>query len=147
MSKKFILIILFFFTILILTGCNQIEDSNGNDDYTIQTISNEDIIKKSSYSALGFVETNINGKYTKKANKFSGVYKVLSVEANNEKLSISMESSVTAGNFRIVLIKGDEIIDDFELNTTDTITIDNANGTYIVKIVGESAKFTLKYSK
>lgn len=146
MNKKYFLIMIFFM-FLSLTACTHIGDTNGDQDFTIETFTDLDIINKSSHMALGFVESNLNGKITIKAKKFSGVYGIYSVNANNEPLSITVESSCSSGNLRIVLINDETIIGDYEINTTDSIDIENANGKYIVKIVGESAKFSLKINK
>jgi len=147
MKKKIIFLFLFVFILVTFSGCTHIEDTNGAEDYTIETFTDDDIIKKSSYSALGFVETNINGKITIKISKFSGVYEITSLNPKNETLVFTVESKCSLGNFRIVLIKDDAIIRDILINTTEKVEIENANGKYIMKIVGESANFSLTITK
>ena len=71
---KKITLILFLFLILFLTGCGlgHIEDINGEDDYSLATLSEENLIKgTNSYSSFGSFTSTINNKFTQKVKKMS----------------------------------------------------------------------------
>lgn len=147
--KKFLFVLVGFIMLFSFTACNfgQVEDTNGEDDYSLVKYSDEDITKKSSsYSALGLIKKNIGSNKSISASKFSGIYTIETVDLSSGTLVFSIESELTSGNFRIVIVKDGSIVEDAELNKTDTIEITNANGKYILKIVGESAKFSVKWT-
>lgn len=142
-----------FFSLLclgfLLVGCNigQIEDTNGESDFTIETISDKKIISRSSSNFIANSVTNKIGSNTSiKVGKFSGVKELETTRVSNQTLTYEIESNCTYGNFRIVIVHNSEIIRDVAINSSEIITINNANGTYYLKIVGESAKFSLDYS-
>lgn len=147
--KKFLFVLVSVFMLIGFTGCNfgQVEDTNGEDDYSLVKYTDGDITNKSSsYSALGLLENNIGSNKSISASKFSGIYTIDTIDVSSGTLVFSIESELTAGNFRIVIVKDGSIVDDAELNKTDTIEIVNANGKYVLKVVGESAKFSVKWT-
>lgn len=144
--KKIIIIILFL--AVFLGGCiKQIEDTNGTDDYTIETFTDEDITaNRTSYIIVSSFTTTINNVTTVKIGKFSGIYELEKTRVPNSNLQYQIASTCTSGNFRIVIVKDNEILDDVQINTSKTISYPNANGTYQLRIVGESAKIEMNYS-
>jgi len=133
----------------IIAGCSlgQIEDTNGTEDFTIQTFTDSDITSnRSSRTTFNSSIITYNNNTKVKIGKFSGVYELESFKVSNQTLVFNIESSCTNGNFRIVIICDDEIVNDVKINSNETITIENTNGTYSLKIIGESAKISVDYS-
>lgn len=145
MKKVFLLIIMCF----MLVGCSHIEDTNGSDDYSIVTYSNDDILNKSSsYITVGYSESikSLGGKTIGKVNcnKFSGI-KNIEKSRYDSKVNIDIKCNVTSGNFKVVVIYDDMIYKTILANTSQSFSM-NVDGYLTIKIVGESAKFSLEYS-
>lgn len=136
-----VLLLILFAT---LTGClPHIDDTNGNDDFRLQAITDRQIVTGMDTKSTLYSGTNSDNKATLKINKFSGVKELLSKSVNNETLTFSINCSVTSGNFRGVIVKDGEIIQDFDINGESVVSFPDATGTYIVKVAGESAKFRI----
>ena len=145
MRKSILLMILLFFVIM-LTACKHVEDTNGTDDYTIQTYTDADILSNhNKYVVVGMVQTSLRNQGKFNASKLSGVCKIDQVNAKNETITFDLDVKCENDNMKVVLIHGDKIIKDFKINSQETYTIENANGKYILKVVGESAKFKINY--
>ena len=93
---KKILCLLLLFMVFGLTSCSHIEDTNGPDNYSLETFSDEDIIYGSSTSTTFMVlETYsvLNGKSTGSysVGKLSGVITVLEDDWSNRKLKFDIK--------------------------------------------------------
>ena len=141
--KKFLLFILTMSLVFSLVGCGiEIEDTNGEDDYSLNTITDDNIISldlgASTYS------TSVDERPIEfKANNFSGVAEIFS---ENYFLASSIEIQVTsvnvnAGNLRLVVVCDDEIVHDFDINTTELqqYLLEDVKGSVSVRVAGESA--------
>ena len=140
------LILIFLILSLLLTGCEygQIEDTNGEEDYSIQTIL-DDKIKEGPNTRYV-----INSKWSTKDNvttmkieKFSGLFLLRTTHVTNKTLTYEIDSIVEKGNFKIVIVKNNEEIINVLINSTELVTINDAEGKYQIKAVGESAKFKM----
>ena len=60
--RKIITIITLFLFALILTSCSEYQDTNGEDDYTLQSITDDEIIDDSNYSVIGSYRNVIKNK-------------------------------------------------------------------------------------
>lgn len=126
-----------------------IEDTNGADNYSLQKITDEDIInlnlgtKGSFNERTGFVSETV--EYS--ADKFTGVMELYDEYVIANQLDITVNhAQVTSGNFRIVLLVNDEIVHDFTLNElTQTYTLENVSGYVSLRVAGESAAFMFDY--
>lgn len=130
-------------------GIEHIEDTNGPDDYSLTTITDENIINL-DVSAINVKTQNslISDTITYSSNKFSGVYEVFldNVITNYFEITVN-HTQVNSGNFRMVLLVNDEIVHDFNLNKlTQTYSMENVAGTVSLRIAGESADFMFDYS-
>ena len=128
---------------LSLSACFlHIKDTNGDDDFTIQTIDDDEIIQSNKNIAMGAVTTHVGNDYTVKIKRLSGVMQVadLSLQGIGQAV-IRTDMDVKSGNCRLVLVHGNNIIYDFELHGEDSYTV-RTSGTYYLKLVGESAKVT-----
>ena len=146
--KQLISLLIIIILLFTLSGCvKHVEDTNGVDDFTIQTYTDADIESgKTSSTKFGSVETTINNNTHLKVSKFTGVEELLSTKATNQTLIYNVESTCKQGNFRIVILKDGSIIRDVRINSKETITLENCNGRYKLMMVGESAKIDIKYS-
>ncbi len=137
---------------------NKYKDTNGADNFSLQHISDEQILDNytnvttnnyiyhSSGKATGF--ENYSGydheSMFASAEKLSGKQVIQATKALTNNVELTAETKVKSGNFRLVVIIDKEIYDDFKINTKDTIKIKNCKGKEIlVYIVGENAKFEL----
>ncbi|MCH5163754.1 MAG: hypothetical protein J1F36_01920 [Clostridiales bacterium] len=125
-------------------GCGHIKDTNGDDDFSLVTLSEQQIIKGNSSVSSVSASNQWNNKYNLKVSKFSGVKELKKITLKSGTQKITTDVNVSAGNFRMVLISGGQIVYDFDINGTSSATI--SEGTYIIKIAGESASFNLSFS-
>lgn len=130
-----------------LAACGQIEDTNGEDDYSLATITEEQLVKgTNSSSKVGFLHTQINDSHTFKVNKFSGVEAIESIRATESTKSITflVECTRNSGNLYVYVRCDGQIVGDFEIGTKDDLVIENpAPGKYELCVAGESASYEL----
>ena len=147
--KKFLVFVLLL-TIFGLTGCSHIEDTNGEDDYSITTITDQDIIDGMNNLWVGSISSSkkIDGKTTGtlKVNKFSGVSEIAEFISKNTLILMTISNTCTAGNLMVVVTSEDEILLKVYANESKSVEIPNNGKKYQIKVVGESAKFSLEYS-
>ncbi len=125
-----------------------IEDTNGDDNYTLQQITDFNIIKM-DMGALNLVESDelFNNLPTFKSNKYTGVSEIYMSNLIANRFDITLyNTTVTKGNFKIVLVYNDEIVHEFKLNELmQTYTLEDVKGTVSLRIAGESADFKFSY--
>lgn len=125
-----------------------IEDTNGPDIYKLQQINDSNIIKM-DMGALNVTQAEelFNNLPTFKSKKFTGVYELYKTNLVGNRFDITLyNTTVNAGNFRVVLVYNDEIVHEFKLNElSETYTLENPKGTVALRIAGESADFKLSY--
>lgn len=130
-----------------LVACGQIEDTNGEQDYSLATITEEQLVKgTNSSSKVGFLHTQINDSHTFKVNKFSGVEAIESVRATESTKSIIflVESTRKSGNLFVYVRCDSQIVGEFEIGARDDLVIENpAPGKYELCVAGESASYEL----
>jgi len=125
-----------------------IEDTNGADNYTLQTITDENICNRDIGALNVKTKTGIlNDVVTYKSDCFTGVYEVFTENIVTNRYEITVNhASVNAGNFKMVLCIDDEIVHVFELNElTQTFLMEDVAGTVSLRIAGESADFMFDY--
>lgn len=124
------------------------EDTNGENDYTLQTITDENIIHlETGSSGLSYSEFHLGDVTFSKgysAKNFNGVDQLYTT-------NYLLPSTVTVyigtlnisqGNFRLVALNNDEIIYDFPLDAfNETFTFENITGNFSIHLAGESAAF------
>lgn len=145
--KKIVVLLFFSILLISLTACvSHVEDTNGEDNYTIETFSDDDIVNsKISHISFGSMISRTNGKGNAHIKKFSGVYELENFKLDNEYLKIEVDSECFSGNFALVLIVDNQIIKIFENNSTETYEIEKANGNFRLRMVGESANIKVEY--
>ncbi len=125
-----------------------IEDTNGSDNYGLQTITDSNIVNR-DVCAMG-LETKtdtISNTTTYSSNKFTGVEEIYGTNIIGNRFEITINHArVDSGNFKIVLLEHDKIVHEFKLNElTQTYVLDNPDGYISLRIAGESAHFMFDY--
>lgn len=136
------LIIVLTFT---LSSCTQIKDTNGDDDYTIETLSDEllfDSINK--YVMIGSFSSHNDNKHIYKMSIISGV-KELHTFDNNKYFTIDTKVEVKSGNVKLVLVDNTNILKEFAINDIDTFTFDTSSSIVRLMLMAESANVSIEY--
>lgn len=125
-----------------------IADTNGPDDFTLQTIT-DDNIRNRDIGALNVGQSTslVSDTVSYSSKKFTGVYEVFTQNIVTNRYEITVNHArVDAGNFKMVLCVDDEIVHEFTLNTlSQTFVLEHVNGTVSLRIAGESADFMFDY--
>ena len=134
-----------------LAGCGSTTyaDTNGDDVFTLQTITDENIIHLEigssglNYSEEGLSDVTLSSEYS--AKDFNGVeqlYTTNFIVPSDVHIYIG-HMNVDSGNFKLVAINNDEIIHEFALDTfNEEFTFENLEGSFSVHLAGESAAFS-----
>ena len=146
-----VFIVAFIVVFIILASNNKIEhieDTNGADNYSLQTITDENIEKR-DIGAKGFASetNNITNKTKYYSKKFTGVTEVDGGTSISSEYTIFIHRFVVKeGNAKLVLLQDDKIVHEFAPGETmQEFTVENAKGSYMsLRIAGESAKFELE---
>ena len=143
-----VLVFIAVFAIRMLqSDLEHIEDTNGADNYSLQQITDSNIINM-DIGALNFSMTDTPltlKEYS--SEKFTGVAEIYLTNIWGNRFDITLYNLwVESGNFKAVLIHNDEIVHEFRLNELmQTYTLENPNGTVALRIAGESADFEFSY--
>ncbi len=125
-----------------------IEDNNGADNFSLQTITDSNIINR-DVGAMGLKKSTdtIFNTITYSSNKFTGVEEIFGENIWGNRFEITVNHArVDSGNFKIVLLEDDKIVHEFTLNElTQTYVLENPNGYISLRIAGESADFMFDY--
>ena len=147
--RKFILLFLTVCLTMTLSAClTQYEDTNGADDFSLQTITDQNIINLDiGASGLTYTQENLgdlisSSEYSSK--NFNGVEQIY---LTNFLLPSDIEvyighMNVKQGNFKLVVVNNDEIIHEFALDTFgETFRFEDITGSFSIHVAGESAAF------
>ena len=136
---------------------NAIPDTNGAENFALATITMDQMIHKElgSYQKLSGCkgtgeQTNVRDNrkeydYTQMsahAKSFSGVGNLQVTITEHNVLTLDIESTVTSGNYAIIILIDGELHSEVPINQSTQITLtDIANKTVIVRMAGESAEY------
>lgn len=130
-------------------GLEHIEDTNGADNFTLQTITDDNIINMDT-GALNFNKTTdpLTNVTTYSSDKFTGVAEIYGVNYKGNRFDITVNHArVDSGNFKIVLLEDNRIVHEFKLNElSQSFTLENPSGYISLRIAGESADFLFDYT-
>lgn len=147
---KKILIILLVLLVMTLSSCSHIEDTNGPNDFSVVTFTDEELLKGfNSYSAFGmmrnstYINNVLNGSCS--VAKLSGLYKIDSYRNNDAIINFNINFTCEEGNALLVIVSNEQIIKKIEANSEVEFNLDNNQDRYDLIVVGESAKLSLKY--
>lgn len=134
-----------------------IPDVNGDSDFSLNTLTEEDILAEwYDYTMYAFGSsgegnsTDVDGDWEDEdydlrsmtAQSFSGVTVLQSTKTDRETLTLDITSTVESGNFRILITVDGAYYCDVDINQTVRVVLDDIqNKTVLVKIAGESAEF------
>ncbi len=170
-NKKIIVIGIVIFVVLVAlliavlcarASSKQIEDTNGINNFSLQTISDSDFCDMKVSSVADSVSHSNKGKrsgvsihgvadyddvyYSSK--KCSGTNVLQSTKSLTDTLVITVDSEIKSGNCRLVVVKNNEIYREVELNKTNIITIDNAKNEEVFVFMGcESADVIVEINR
>lgn len=146
--KKILCTLLTVAIVMSFAGCvmSKYKDTNGESDFSLQTITDADILQGTGTSKLMYSKFTINNKTEFKAKTMSGVETVWERRLSDETLELTVSSTFTKGNARLVLLVDDEIVHDFSLNEQDQqFNLEHVTGKVRLKLACESAGFSVTY--
>lgn len=126
-----------------------IEDTNGADNYALQSITDEDIISLGTGSmGVGTKTNKISGMTEIYSEKFTGVYEVLytNLLGKSDFLINIHAFEINGGNFKMVVVHNDEIVATLTPENADEYLLEDVSGKVSLVIAGESADFSFKMS-
>lgn len=156
-----LLVIAIVVSILLTQSSKHIEDLNG-EDKALATITTEYIESKTqdyvsmrkSVTSKGLSSSGLSGKFEEVDNqyskivigKLSGIYIGNAYLGNGETVSYVIESTVSEGNFKIVITdETNKILYEIPIEQRYEISfVADSNKIYYVKLVGESAKISVE---
>lgn len=131
-----------------LCSCVYIADTNGDDDYSLGKLTEEDIINSTEYQIRSVnSRKEANGTYKYSITGLSGVYTLKKVEGSYGVLSFNVTITLHSGNLRACVVKNGEIVREIPIGEFTQINISNPDGKYEIKLAGESASFDLEINK
>ena len=148
--KRFLALFLVCAVMLACTACaEKYEDTNGPEDYSLQTITDEDIIHlRTGASGLSYQESNLgllkSSEYSSK--NFNGVEQIYLTNfiGKSDVIVYIGHMDISQGNFRLVVINNEEIIHEFAPDTfNEEFRFADLTGTFSIHVAGESAAFTI----
>ncbi len=147
--KKLISLAMACLMCLSLVGCGtEYADTNGDDDFTLQTITDENIIKlDTGASGLNYSEESVDdvtysSEYSSKS--FNGVEQIyLTNFLTPSDVHVYIGTlNVKSGNFKLVAVNDDKIIHEFDLDTfNEEFLFEDIEGSFSIHVAGESAAF------
>ena len=149
--KRIFALLLTLALALSLTACGsvKIEDTNGPDNFALNTITDQNILNLDLPSGGYGTKTSglLSKTVTHSGKDFSGVVEVLWTDmiAGDFLLDL-MDFTVTGGNFRMVVVNEDRIIADIEPGTTQ-ILLEGVKGRVALRIAGESASYSFSMTE
>ena len=152
MKKLLILLIVTISVFMISCGAfKHYEDTNGSDDYSLQYITEEMLIKENSGLRIASVSTTTNeGAYKvikQSCSRFDGVEELYVVKSGSYEVIVTF--NVEQGNGRLVLTDGNSVIHEFGINSEEETFSFTAYKKYYFKVAGEDLGYdiTIKIAK
>ena len=151
MKKKILCLIMALGFAVLAAGCGvEIADTNGPDDYSLATITEENIANQdlgcSSYTmSPGSEDENYLVETTKfKGKEFSGVTQIYMTNfIGKSDVCVDVSNlSVDSGNFALYAVLDGEIVHEFKIGELmETFELKDINGTFELVMAGETADF------
>ena len=123
------------------------EDTNGEDDISLCSLTEEDLLEKHPHALFNMSSTSSNNtKTTFKCNIFSGVSDIASYTIK-EKTSFTITSLIESGNGDFFIYQDGKRIYSIGFPYNDTIVLSDVTGKISFRIAGESAKMDITITK
>ena len=170
--KKIVLTFVCLCMMLSLCSCTllinkfkvETKDLNGEDDFSLAVLTDEDICAEDNVCYCVVFGLNVSGAKSyadedywhdgdtveaSAATPLSGVSLLQSTYGTTETVTFTVECARTKGNVRIVLLDENlDIIHDFSVTEKSSYTVNNAKGKELeIRVAGESAEFTINVSR
>lgn len=132
------------------TDLEHIEDTNGADNFELQTITDENIINQDVGALNVGTKTNtITNMVKVESKKFTGVHEVLYINllGKSDFLLNIYDFKVNSGNFKMVVVHDGKIVKTITEENYEETLLEDINGTVSLVIAGESADFSFKMTK
>lgn len=125
---------------------SHIEDTNGADDPRPVTLTDADIVKKSTSSITStLVKSRVNGTCTVKVGKLSGVTDIETLRSDGDDV-LTWNASLTSGNLRLCLVKDGKIVSELAVDGNEHSVLLTETGKYLIRAAGESSSFHLNFT-
>ncbi len=149
MKKFLFLIILAMATITM--ACNnplQIEDINGEDDYSLAVLTEKELLSKKTNKCLEQSVTHRNDNEVDfSCKRFSGVHDLITFNLKSEKEYVFLvDSKILSGNGDFYIIKDGQLIEKIGWTNEEEIKL-KISGKISFRIAGESANLKVKVKK
>ncbi len=138
--------------LLLFGGTEHIKDTNGPEDVSLQTITEEDILSR-DMGAIGGPNKSqsiLTGDAIHfSADKFTGVAEILYdnfILPSDFQLDLT-NYEITGGNFQLVVIHNDQIVAVLEPDMFVRFRLEDITGYVSLRIAGESAAFSFYMSE
>ena len=133
-----------------LGNSKEYKDTNGEENYSLCKITDEDIIKGIDHSGLTGIsseENEKNGEFYYVGRYFNGSTALNTLESLTTNNTIEIQKfSVTKGNARLLVLADNKIIHDFTPNESgQSFSLDNLEGEIFLVVAGESANFEVVF--
>ena len=144
--------LIYLLSMLSLASCcfynlTHIEDTNGEDDISLCSLTEEVLLEKNPHALFNMSSTNSNNnKTTFKCNIFSGVSDIASYTIK-EKTSFTVTSLIEEGNGDFFIYQEGKRIYSIGFPYNDTIVLSDVTGKIYFRIAGESAKMEITITK
>lgn len=141
-------VIVLLFLLFVLTSCSgiifdHIEDINGEDNYSLAELTEDDILSsKSNLSLLSIFTTTPSGGNAS-IEKFSGVRNITEIKNKNK---IIINFKLDNGNAALCICSKTKILYYFNINEENQEYVINTNEKLYLRLAGESAKVEIKYT-
>lgn len=136
---------------IMTNNLEHIEDTNGAKDYSLTTITDENIINMDMGSIGGpnIRKSSISSDVEFSADKFTGVAEIFydSFIAPSDFVIDLTAFSVTEGNFKMAVVHNGKIVATIEPDTFVNYRLDDVTGDIYLRIAGESAAFSFSMLK
>ena len=146
MKKRILVVATALLTLaLLFSGCKTYKDTNGEDNYELQTLTEQDILQGGSVVKTGSSSSSVNNTYTVKVKTMNGVDTLETF--SGEKVVLMLSVTINKGNARLVVCTKDEILHEFELNKGGQLfsfEVDTDSKAYL-RIAGEDCGYSLSY--
>ena len=150
--KKITKPLIYFLSLFSLASCGfdnltHIEDTNGENDISLCSLTEEDLLEKNPHALFNMSSTSSNNtKTTFKCNIFSGVSDIASYTIK-EKTSFTVTSLIEEGNGDFFIYQDGKRIYSIGFPYNDTIVLSDVTGKIYFRIAGESAKMDITNNK
>lgn len=121
-------------------------DTNGPDDYSLQALTDQDILRGINARTIMSATVTHNDVTTCMAQTMHGVDDLFKTTLDYETRKITVSCKINKGNARLVLVVNDEIVHEFALNQENQhFTLENISGKICLRLAGEDAGYSVAY--